>query len=115
MSMSKVIKSSSKELQTSGESSFMFRSYQQDYIVGRLCTLLESYGLRETQERAAKDIIKQEVYSWFNNTQWVPGPLADVVSTVMYQLEHRPVSTANGRQSTPLSVKIDYEVIATEN
>ena len=33
-----------------------------DYLVGRLLTLVESFGMRESQESAVKSLVKQEVY-----------------------------------------------------
>lgn len=33
-----------------------------DYFLGRILTLIETLGLNETQEKAFKDIIRQEVW-----------------------------------------------------
>lgn len=33
------------------------------YLEGRLLTLIDSLGLRETQEKAIKDLVKQEIWS----------------------------------------------------
>jgi hypothetical protein len=44
-----------------------------DYLVGKLLTLIESFGLKESQEKAAKDLIKQTVYNEFrDNQKWIP-------------------------------------------
>lgn len=40
-----------------------FNKERFDYFLGRVLTLIETLGLNETQEKAFKDIIKQEVWS----------------------------------------------------
>lgn len=49
-------------------SGYVVNAEMPDFAVGRICTLIESFGLRESQERAAKDILRQEVWSWFSRT-----------------------------------------------
>jgi len=40
-----------------------FNKERFDYFLGRVLTLVETLGLGETQEKAFKDIIKQEIWS----------------------------------------------------
>lgn len=37
-----------------------------DRLVGRLCTLIDAAGLKDSQERSIKDLIKQNVRSQFS-------------------------------------------------
>lgn len=41
-------------------------------LVGKLLTIIESLGLPEKQEKATKDIIRNEVYDAFDNA-WIIG------------------------------------------
>ena len=45
------------------ETGNLIPSHTTDYLVGRLLTLVESLGLRESQESAVKSLVKQEVYN----------------------------------------------------
>jgi len=40
-----------------------FNKERFDYFLGRILTMIETLGLNENQEKAFKDIIKQEVWS----------------------------------------------------
>lgn len=44
-----------------------FNKERFDYFLGRILTLVETLGLPETQEKAFKDIIKQEIWSLWEN------------------------------------------------
>jgi len=35
---------------------------QISFVQGRLLTLIESFGMKDTQEKAAKDLVSQELY-----------------------------------------------------
>ena len=39
------------------------QEYQLSHLEGRLLTLMESLGLRDTQEKAIKDLVKNEVWN----------------------------------------------------
>lgn len=45
---------------------FIVDEGEQDYLVGRICTIVETMGLSESQERAARDLLRQEVYKVFS-------------------------------------------------
>lgn len=49
-------------------------------LIGRLLTLVESLGLRETQERAVKDLVRQEVSHLFS-CQGVDGEALNTAIT----------------------------------
>ena len=40
-----------------------------EFIVGRMCQLIEMLGLKEGQEKATKDSIKREIYNAFSQDQ----------------------------------------------
>lgn len=53
-----------------------------EHLVGRLCTLIETMGLKDTQEKATKDLIKQEVYKMFSqdgSAWWLEDTLYAVI------------------------------------
>lgn len=41
-------------------------------LVGKLLTIIESWGLPQSQERAIKDVIRNEIYDMFDNA-WIIG------------------------------------------
>jgi len=41
---------------------YAIQEYQLSHLEGRLLTLMESLGLRDTQEKAIKDLVKNEVW-----------------------------------------------------
>lgn len=47
-----------------GEGSVVSNNFP-SYLVGKILTIVESFGLRETQEKAAKDIVQQTIYGEF--------------------------------------------------
>lgn len=56
------------------------------YIVGRVATLLEALGLSVSQEKAIKDLVKQELYYGLQErTTYLPGPLMSVISEYHYK------------------------------
>lgn len=61
-------------------------NYQIKELEGRLLTFIESLGLREGQEKSAKDIFRDILYrSLFNETLWVRGGLIGPVVTKAYE------------------------------
>lgn len=119
MSMSKekmVIKSSSNE-QTGYGYSFVIGEGDRSYIEGRLLTFLESLGLKDSQEKAAKDLLRQEVSSWFySNALGISSELSTAVHNIVHRLRkyeqdrtpaNHPVAHGNG-------YGFDFEITATE-
>lgn len=58
---------------------FYFPS-QIDNIIGKLLTLAETLGLKDTQEKAYKDMVRNVVYEFCGNTKWVNS---DIVNKIM--------------------------------
>lgn len=57
-------------------------------IVGRLCTLIDALGLKDTQEKSLKDLIRQEIYHQFGGADnpdatWIPGQLNNEIHYVL--------------------------------
>lgn len=114
MSMSKQIKSSSNE-QAGYGFGYVFDEYQRDYMKGRLCTILESFGLRDGQEKAAKDIIKQEVDAWFYpNALGINGSLNTAIHAIVHRI-HSHYQESGSNQPTPVGgYGFEFEIVATE-
>jgi hypothetical protein len=43
------------------------------FVQGRLLTLIESFGMKDTQEKAAKDLVSQEVYRLYEGAISLDG------------------------------------------
>lgn len=67
-------------------SGYALPSSQIDYLVGRVCTLIEAVGMGATQEKAVKDLLKKEIYNELQeNTTYLPGPLMSVIREYRYK------------------------------
>lgn len=90
------------------------------YIVGRMCTLIESWGLPERQEKAAKDIVRQEISDWFYSrisaNVSISGPLNTAIRSVLKEIENvertRPRKTQDS-SSPAIQDGWEFEVVAT--
>lgn len=49
------------------DGAYAIESYKISHIEGRLLTFIESLGLRDTQEKAAKDIAREIIWSLTSN------------------------------------------------
>lgn len=59
--------------------------YQIRELEGRLLTFIEALGLRESQEKSAKDIFRDVFYSiMYQQTVWVSGPVIGPAVTAAY-------------------------------
>lgn len=47
-------------------SGYVVNDYQVQHLEGRLLTLIESIGLKDTQEKAVKDLVRNEVWMLLN-------------------------------------------------
>lgn len=116
MSMSKtVIKSSSNEQAGYGYG-FVLNEGDKGFMEGRLLTFLESLGLKDSQEKAAKDLIRQEVSSWFYpNALGISGELNTAVQNIVHRL--RQYQQEHADKNTPVShdtYGFEFEIIATQ-
>ena len=114
MSMSKIIKSSSEGEQVGFAHGYIFMDWSRDYITGRILTLLESFGLKDSQEKAAKDILRQEIESWFHREgTYLPDGLHTAVKNIMSRVEKEYQDKYKGQ--VPMSFAgYSYEISATE-
>lgn len=114
MSMSKQIKSSSNE-QASYGWGFILGEGDKSFIEGRLLTFLESLGLKDSQEKAAKDILRQEVQSWFYpNALGISGEINTAVQNLVHRLrKHQEEKHKNSLVPQP-SHGFSIEMTATE-
>lgn len=58
------------------------------HLVGRLCQIIEMLGLREAQEKATKDTVKEQIYDafpWDKGARVLDGNLVEVILDVMEQ------------------------------
>ena len=61
-----------------------------DRITGRVLTLVEGMGLKDGQERAIKDLIKQEIWAPFNQlgTSEATILLSSALHTILWDFKH---------------------------
>lgn len=52
-------------------SGYIIQEYSVQHLEGRLLTLLESLGLPDKQETAAKGLFRQEAWSLLNNAHYI--------------------------------------------
>lgn len=64
--MSNSLKSLSDKVTVHGYNEFRF-----NHFAGRVMTLIETLGLGESQERAFKDIVKQEIWSLWERPNYI--------------------------------------------
>lgn len=55
------------------ESGYILDNYHIEHLTGRLLTLIEALGLRESQEKSLKDLVKQEVWKLTDGCFIIPG------------------------------------------
>lgn len=89
---------------------YIFSGHGVDHLVGRVLTHIETLGLRESQEKAIKDLLKQEIWAPFNSMQsglvYVEEQLENVIRSVQYQAT-KVNSQLGGRPEYTLTVEIE--------
>lgn len=107
------IKATSNE-QASYGFGYVLHEYKRDYIMGRLCTILESFGMKDTQEKAAKDIVRQEVDAVFYgpDSLFIPGGLNTAIQNVVARIQQQRAT--NDAPAPGASMDFQFEIIATE-
>ncbi len=80
-------------------------------LVGKMCQVIEMLGLRESQERATKDTIKNLIYQTFSSDQgcrYIDRELVSVIDSVFWQArmynEKNGCLTGNGDYSLTMTV-----------
>lgn len=93
--MSKQVTATSSE-QAGYGFGYVVNEYKRDYITGRLLTLIESLGLRDTQEKAFKDIIRNEIDGWFSgDTIFISGEINTALQNLVARIEKAHESFGN--------------------
>jgi len=115
--MSKVIKSSSGGSIGYGYG-YVLGEYMRDNIVGRLLTLIESLGLKDSQEKAVKDIIRKEVNDWFygGSTIGISSSLYTAIQDIVAKIQKNDAEKYSGSLSVVNTNAhgYEFEIIATE-
>jgi hypothetical protein len=82
-----------------------------DHLVGRVLTLIETLGLNESQEKAIKDLARQELWAPFNSNVrvYVDDDLLSMIEELYRKMrDHHKGSQSNGSPVPP--GKIEYEL-----
>lgn len=78
-------------------------------MVGRLCTLIDALGLKESQEKSLKDLIKQEVYKPFSGVDpecvWIPGQFNNEIHYTVEDIQEEIRKNPSGSGETNSAVK----------
>ena len=92
-----------------------------DYLIGRLLTLIEAIGLKETQEKSLKDLIRQEVWGSVRDHNYVESDLLTSVNLLIEKIKRegtkRSILPEGSDSDSPCPVsdiKGEYEVSFTE-
>lgn len=79
-------------------------------LVGQLCQVIEMLGLRDSQERATKDTIKNVIYEAFSfdrGCKYLDSELVQVIESVFWQ------ARTYGEKNSVLVGKADYALTMT--
>ncbi len=58
---------------------WLIHDYAIQHLEGKLLTLIESWGLKDSQEKAVKDLVRQEVWSVIHGAEYVSDKQADKI------------------------------------
>jgi hypothetical protein len=83
-----------------------------DNLVGRMLTLVESLGLKDTQEKAVKDLVRQEIWRPFNSQfiVHISGELHTVIRAAQSDIQKHFESATLSKSP----VKIVYELTVSK-
>lgn len=86
-----------------------------NYLVGRVLTIIEAIGLKETQEKSVKDLIREEIYKigFLNEgALFIYPALHDEINRVLNEIkELEEKDTSDTRMSNSYNYKITYEKV----
>jgi len=74
-----------------------------------MCTLIESLGLKDSQEKAIKDLVKNEIYQMFDHESIYIAP---ELALVIRMVKHKEADEAK-KEGIPAGVYGDYELTFT--
>jgi hypothetical protein len=90
---------------------YVIQENEPAYLIGRLLTIIDSLGLKETQEKAVKDLIKNEVWGIINETaQYIPPVVNDVIHSFFKEYNFRK-GNINMPFDIPQNLKVAIEKI----
>lgn len=82
------------------EGGYIVTDAQLSYLEGRLLTLVDSWGLKDSQEKAGKDLLRQELWNFLHPCFYVGRD--DVAELhIKYEKEGKGQSVANSHGSIP--------------
>lgn len=81
-----------------------------DHIVGRMCQVIEMLGLKDSQEKATKDLLRKEIYSFFSQDRGCLFIDSDLVQTIWHVEEQerrhaQKLGTLPGRKGVYTLIK----------
>ena len=87
-----------------------------DYLVGRVLTVVEALGLKESQEKSVKDILKNEIYGLLSQSHnrydcaYIMGGLHNQIRYALEDFEEETIGKVTlSSSSNPVSYGDDYE------
>lgn len=106
-------KVSSKSPKLNGRSSgFLVRDDLSEYLVGRILTHIDALGLQPNQDKAVKDLLRQEIYRQFSRdegTLWIPNEFYGAIQELMYEIRKDAEERGN-----PMGQSADYEILCEQ-
>ena len=84
-----------------------------NHLIGRILTLLDIAGLKDTQEKPLKDFIRQEVWNLFNpdgyrDTIWIPGQLHNEIQYAIEDIKEEIKTLPGGIKATNTDTGTKY-------
>lgn len=85
------------------------------YLVGRVLTIIEALGLKDTQEKSLKDLLQNEIYkinSYEEGARHITPNLNSEIHRVLNEIikeEEESLNKFNPSMSTDYKFKITYE------
>lgn len=80
------ITSKSSELKIGVGSCYLKNSETVEFLIGRVLTIIDTLGLKDKQDKSVKDLIKQEIRSYFREEDWINQELASVIVDMKWKL-----------------------------
>lgn len=90
---------SKNKLLTPTEYGYAFQAAALSNLEGQLLTLIESLGLREGQEKATKDILRNTLWRWHSDMG------VSIPAKMLYSLIREQYERKYGKQETPPKAK----------
>ena len=76
------------------------------FLIGRLFTLVEALGLKETQEKSFKDLVQNEIWNLFGPDGWrtkrIPGSLHNEIRYSLDDIKDEQEKSISTKGKIPL-------------